>query len=44
MKLKNKRRKIKQNKNKQTNKQNEAGQWWHMPVIPALGRQKQAYF
>jgi hypothetical protein len=21
-----------------------AGQWWHTPVIPALGRQKQADF
>ena len=22
----------------------EAGQWWYMPVIPALGRQRQADF
>jgi hypothetical protein len=21
------------------NKNNPAGQWWHMPLIPALGRQ-----
>ena len=21
-----------------------AGRWWHMPVIPALGRQRQADF
>jgi hypothetical protein len=21
-----------------------AGQWWHMPLVPALGRQKQADF
>jgi hypothetical protein len=21
----------------------EAGQWWHMPLISALGRQKKAY-
>ena len=29
-------------KQKQTNKQ--AGQWWHMPLIPALGMQKQEDF
>jgi hypothetical protein len=23
---------------------NPPGQWWHMPLIPALGRQKQADF
>jgi hypothetical protein len=28
-------------KNKQTNK---ARQWWHKPLIPALGRQKQVDF
>jgi hypothetical protein len=22
----------------------EAWQWWHMPLIPALGRQRQANF
>jgi hypothetical protein len=22
----------------------EAGQWWRMPLIPALGRQRQADF
>ena len=22
----------------------EAGQWWHMPLIPALGGQRQANF
>jgi hypothetical protein len=25
-------------------KESSAGQWWHMPLIPALGRQKQADF
>jgi hypothetical protein len=25
-------------------KQAEAGQWWHAPLIPALGRQRQADF
>jgi hypothetical protein len=29
----------KQNKNKSV-----AGQWWRMPLIPALGRQKQVDF
>jgi hypothetical protein len=22
----------------------QAGQWWHMPLIPALGRQRQVDF
>jgi hypothetical protein len=25
-------------------KKKEAGQWWHMPLIPALGRQRQVEF
>jgi hypothetical protein len=25
-------------------KKKEAGWWWHMPLIPALGRQRQANF
>ena len=24
------------------NNKNRAGQWWHMPLISALGRQRQA--
>jgi hypothetical protein len=25
-------------------KKNAVGQWWHMPLIPALGRQRQVDF
>jgi hypothetical protein len=41
-KNKTKQNKTKQNKTKQ-NKTN-AGQWWPTPLIPALGRQRQADF
>jgi hypothetical protein len=26
------------------NKDEKVGQWWHTPLIPALGRQRQANF
>jgi hypothetical protein len=42
---KNRHRKPKQTK-KQTNKitKPKTWQWWHMPLIPALGRQRQVDF
>jgi hypothetical protein len=31
-------------KNKNKNNQQKARQWWHTPLIPALGRQRLADF
>jgi hypothetical protein len=31
-------------KEKKKKKEEEAGQWWRTPLIPALGRQRQADF
>ena len=44
-KKKEKRRKNKaKNKTTTTTKTGTVGQWWSMPLIPALGRQRQADF
>jgi hypothetical protein len=34
----------KKKKEEEEEYQPQAGQWWHMPLIPALGRQRQADF
>jgi hypothetical protein len=43
-KRKEKKRKEKKRKEKKRKEKQSARQWWCMPLIPALGRQRQADF
>jgi hypothetical protein len=38
------RKKERRKERKEGRKEGRAGQWWHKPLIPALGRQRQADF